>query len=92
VEDTEVGGLIDDAELRLGLVAPEYALAHTLAIRFVRVKRGNPGTDGTFPLSSGGAWVWTFLFENEKSRVSLHLSAIQRLTGIGPSFALLTLG
>ncbi len=27
VEDTERGGLIDDAELRLGLVAPDYAFA-----------------------------------------------------------------
>lgn len=40
LEDTEGGGLIDDPELRLGLVAPDYAFAHALAIRFVRVGRG----------------------------------------------------
>ena len=40
VEDTEGDGLIDDAELHLGLVAPDDAFAHSLAIRFVRVERG----------------------------------------------------
>ena len=33
-------GKYDEAELRLGLVAPDDAFAHALAIRFVRVERG----------------------------------------------------